>query len=203
MTASRRSSADVITSVWIVCADTKVFTAAQIIKTVHHYRHVARSILLKISNSHSVIHTPLMSFRVQFPFLKMIVLVISKSTAHSLRATFEIFCFARSFWSEMLNWFVRLLRCLALHVSHKPRRKKGKSFVSGRLTFLCATLKACLMKSSFTAAVVGVRLVLVQLWGTCEWHDVSTKRWKWEAVLIKRHWMGLGPVCQVWNDCAP
>lgn len=32
--------------------------------------------------------------------------------------------------------------------------------MSGRLTFLCATLKACLVKSSFTAAV-GVWFVLV------------------------------------------
>lgn len=85
-------------------------------------------------------------------------------------------------------------RCLALHVLCKPRRKKGKSFVSGHLTFLCATLKACLVKLSFTAAV-GVWFVLVHY----EWHDVSAKRWKWEAVLINQHWMGLGPVCQLWN----
>lgn len=60
----------------------------------------------------------------------------------------------------MWKWFVWLLWCLALHVLCKPRRKKGKSFVSGHLTFLCATLKACLVKSSFTAAV-GVWFVLV------------------------------------------
>lgn len=31
--------------------------------------------------------------------------------------------------------------------------KKGISFVSAHLTFLCAKLKACLVKSSFTAIV--------------------------------------------------
>lgn len=99
------------------------------------------------------------------------------------------------------NDFVRLLRCLVLHVLCKSRRKKGKSFVSGCLTFLCATLKACLVKSSFTAAA-DVRFVL-EHYEELVWHQVSAKRWKWEAVLINWPWMGLGPAWQVWSYHAP
>lgn len=78
--------------------------------------------------------------------------VNSESTAHNLQTLFQLFYFTHSSWAETLKWFAGLLRCLALHVLCKPRRKKGKSFVSGRPTFLCATLKACLVKSSFTPA---------------------------------------------------
>lgn len=38
-----------------------------------------------------------------------------------------------------------------LYVNH--RAKKEESFVSADLTFLCANLKACLVKSCFTAIV--------------------------------------------------